>query len=262
MSTRLPVVGAGRQHLGRRRAVGRGRLGRGHQFGRADVLGGLEIPVADEDRLQLEHDGSFDAGHQLAVEGLRLVLDTMHVLRADPADLAVHHDDLAVVAQIEARRLIPEAERKNEPQFHARTLQALGDGLAVARRADGVDQETALHAAFGGALERAEHLVAGLVVLEDVDHDMRMVAGGIDVGGDAVDHAVVVGVEHDAVVGKARKLADPVHEMGGHAVMRAQGAHAARAFQRHVGDGASDDVRDLLDPVAPPLRVPALPTAR
>ena len=141
----------------------------------------------------------------------------------------VDHHDLAVVAHVDAaleRAREQEADRERHGDPHAR----LGHALPVLGADHGAGAEVVGHgaagdAAGGGALQRLDHLEAVGVGEPDVEADVDMALGGVDVGDHVVDHVVAVAEELALVAADGGEAGDRLADAEERQVV---GRHARR----------------------------------
>jgi hypothetical protein len=176
----------------------------------ANDLAGLEIPVLDEHRLQLEHDGSRDANHQFFVSEPRLEGRVHQVERARESDAPVDDGDLAVIAQIHARAtLAHEGDPHRLSRFDAGVAQSLREGaIAEAARAQRVRQHAARHAALGRPVERGQHASGDRIVGDNVEQQVDVNLRLVDVGGETVEDRVVVAQHLDRIAAENGEIAE------------------------------------------------------
>ena len=182
---------------------------------RREVLLDVAHPVGGEDVLVLPHDRALEAHHRVDPGGeARLDREggVGAVVGAAVGDAVVDHHDLAVVAHVDAaleRARQQEADRERHGEPHA----GLGHALPVLGADHGAGAEIVGHgaagdAAGGGALQRLDHLEAVGVGEPDVEADVDMALGGVDVGDDVVDDVVAVAEEPPAVAADRGEAGD------------------------------------------------------
>ncbi len=266
---------SGLEELGHGREANRGpgtdRLGRepgrrrGHRAAEQLVerLTRVGRPVDGEQMLVLARDGSFEADHCVH-PGRELGLDEKGgvgaVLAPAIGDPVIDDHDLAVIAQIDAPGECVQ-QRVADGQCPREVYPGLIHGPPVLR----ADQETGAQvvghgpagdAATRGALECLGHLQAIVVGQPDIEHQMDVIAGGVDVGHHGVDGGIRARHQFPAVAAyglkRADRAADPkqmpvaIRDLGG----RLRCICPGRVFQsRHLGDDP------LCDPDVTPSEV-------
>jgi hypothetical protein len=142
----------------------------------------LRVPVGGEHRIQLVHDGTRAADHEVlphepAAQVRRLVVGRMDdVLRTREGDVAVDHQDLAVIAQIQPLVLAPpRPDGHAAPPQEAGRVQELHE-RAIARvpqRPQVVDEDPHLDAALMRVDESVEQLPGRVVQGDDVELEVH-----------------------------------------------------------------------------------------
>ena len=210
-------------------------------------LTGFEIPVCSKDEVEVVHHRAFDAGHHvypfapLAVGGTPQIAWLDQVDRTGHAHPAIDHQDLAVVTQVRAaptplerrdrQHAVPLDTRLSEAFLH---LPVTGQTPAT----DLIEEETHLDPASGSPLERLEHrLGVFLINTGDIELDVHVVVGGVDVLGHRLQDVLIVGVEAETVTTsqgvagqvlvKFGNTRDPAREMAGNSIER------VRSDRRH-----------------------------
>jgi len=190
---------------------------------------------------------------------LRPTAPVGHVLRAREGDVAVDHDDLAVVAQVGAP---PHALRRVERQHLLEVQPRLAQpaprdaALRVADRRPVVVQHPHLHAAVVGALEGVEEREGRLVAREDVELDVHVALGLVDRGRHRLDRLAVVGQQLGRVARAERHGAEGAVELHDAAEPRRLGLDRG-GLRVEAGGAVEDALVDLallLAPVAGQLR--------
>jgi hypothetical protein len=198
----------------------------------------------------------------------RAVLDA-DVHAAGEAEAAVHHQELAVIAE----RLVPEAlEQRVEEMGGDAALRHFAPEFGTGRhRAQGVGQHAHHDAAAHRRRQLVEQCAADLVVLEDVGLEQHLAAGGGDRrvhGGESLFAAVV---ELEAVAGMDRLGLDAAQQRLELGAVHAAGQGAGQAADAAGGELARQAVADAgpqhrpqvaQQPPAPPRRPGAPGRAR
>jgi hypothetical protein len=248
-------------------------VGKGHRERRqVERLSAGELPALREDDRQVPGGGTGDA-HVAVAPGpagraRRAVLDA-DVHAAGEAEAAVHHQELAVIAE----RLVPEAlEQRVEEMGGDAALRHFAPEFGTGRhRAQGVGQHAHHDAAAHRRRQLVEQCAADLVVLEDVGLEQHLVAGGGDRrvhGGESLFAAVV---ELEAVAGMDRLGLDAAQQRLELGAVHAAGQGAGQAADAAGGELARQAVADAgpqhrpqvaQQPPAPPRRPGAPGRAR
>jgi hypothetical protein len=134
------------------------------------------------------------------------------VVRAAVGDAIVDDHDLAVVAHVDPA-LERAGEQESDRQRDGEEDAGLGHGVPVlgadhSAAAEVVGHRPAGHAALGGALQGVDDLETVMVGEPDVEADVDVVAGGVDVGDDVVDDIVGVAEEPAAIAADRREARD------------------------------------------------------
>ena len=213
------LIGTGRNHLDGDRAGGLAQREQGRVF--QQLARGVE-PVFQENALKLPDDRAGDAGHDVVPDARPLVavagLDD--VLRAGKRHRAVDHRQLAVVAQIEPReRNPPQIGGQNREDAHALLPHRRGQVAEEPPRAHGVGQHAAHDAPRRRPRQRRGHAMAHRIVLEDVEQQMDVVPGGVDLGDQPVDHHVGIGHQRDGVAAHDRQAAAMLGQLDQHVIL-------------------------------------------
>jgi hypothetical protein len=174
------LVGAGRDRAGLQRAA---RLERREPVVVRELLASLEQPVVGEGFGQLLDHGTFEAemrvAHRMARLGRQQVL-VADIDAAHEADLAVDHQNLAMVAQVEERRAPREIGMQEAVDRHAGAAQRHVGARPEPAAAHAVDQHAHLHAAFLGTDQRVDERKARFIGAEDVAAEADALLRGID----------------------------------------------------------------------------------
>ena len=182
-----------------------------------EALVRVEVPILDEQLLEVGDRGTLEAQHRVdprRVLGFGREGRVRQVLGAGVADVVIDHRDLAVVAQVHAcgeqgqeRRL----ERGDD--LGAGFTQGSGQARFQERaRAQRVDQDAASDAPFGGAQHGFGHALAGVVRQPDVEQQVDVVRGAVDVLDQSLDGLAGVGEQVDLVARTRVRLTDGVPE--------------------------------------------------
>ena len=151
----LVVAGSARDHFGE--ALRRdGRLRRRQVVGFGRQVARLEIPVAQQHRMQMAHERPFRAHQHLLVDHPSVGVRADDVLRAEERAGSVDDDDLAVVAQVEARGVrTPQAQGHHGNDLRTRGAQSRPEALQASARADRIHQHAHRDAAHRGLPQRS-----------------------------------------------------------------------------------------------------------
>jgi hypothetical protein len=201
------------------------RVGRALGFERREVLLALQHlargldPVVEEGGLHLRHGRAFDPVVRIApVFGIFGVAQPLvgDAHATGEADLAVHHQQFAVGAVVDAAQVVP-VQRVVELHFDAGVLHFLQQLVVDALAAGPVDQHVHRHAGARAFLERLGEAFADVARPVDVglhvDGALRALDGGQHGGEDAVAVLEVL----DAVAADQRRpeqSADLAPELG------------------------------------------------
>jgi hypothetical protein len=161
------------------------------------------------------------------------------VLRTGKCHHAVDHRQLAMVAQIEpGERNSPKRGGQNRKNAHALLAQRRGQIVKELSRADRVGQHAAHHPAMGRADQCLGHALAHAIVLEDIEQQMHVLPGGVDVGNQPLDDFVRVGHQRERIAGHHRQPAHVLGQMHQHVVVVLVGIDHVMRFHLRIGGGS------------------------
>ena len=185
-----------------------------------DVLVDAGHPVAGEQDLVLPRDRTLEADHRVD-PGREARLDQKlgvgAVLAAAIGDGAVDDDDLAVVAQVDAagkgpqKRVADRQAARHPDAGAAHRLPVLGADQGA--RAEIVGHRPAGDAAAGGADQRLDDLAAVIVGQPDVEQQVDMVGGRVDVGDHRIDRGVGIRQQPGRIAADRPEAADRMAEL-------------------------------------------------
>ncbi len=233
-----PALARMRRAIAHAQDDARDRTAAGRQFGEPclveQLLARLVDPVVGE-RLGelLDHrplEPEVRIAHRMRRIGRQQVLDA-DIDAAGEGDAAVDHQELAMVAQVEERRLPRHVGMQEPVDRHARLAQLLVGARPEVAAADAIDQHPHRHATAMGTDQRLDEGHPRLIVAEDVARQPDAFLRRIDRR------------EHRRIgVVAAAQQADPVARLG-----RQAGQPADRVFERRQRPGIGRIGRHLLD---------------
>ena len=190
------------------------RRRRGGAPAQAQGLARRPVPVLDEGNLHALHHRPLDAQVRVApLPDARVAPEVFvaDVEAADPGAPAVHHHDLAVVAEVQVQPV--DAAADGRLHRDAGGPQPVDVGARQAVAADLVVQQVHPHAGGGALQQPRAQFPAHAVVAQDVELDQHVVAGRGDALEDRPEGGSTVDQQRGAVAVRERKPGEPLERL-------------------------------------------------
>lgn len=176
----------------------------------------FQVPIGHEDKLKFEGDRAGCTDDQLFISNPRLERRADQVLRSGVGDLTVDDGDLAMVTEIPAAgELPPDSRLQHLDQVHATVSESRAQSGQHSLGAESVDENTALDAPLGRALERLDHGLGDFIGREDVIEQMHVMAGRIDIRRKPFDTRHIVGEKLQRIAAQNREPAGIGRQLDG-----------------------------------------------